>query len=175
MENNNGKVDDKITEVLKRLCGYRGVYVPEFTWGDLRIDAIVLDMDKRWIRGFEVKQSRADFLQDRKWTSYTQFCSSLSIVCPEGLIRPEEVEKPFGLLYVVEEFGSAYGRWKKRPQVFQKRQSLSWFWTYTRVLETEFPRILAEKDQAESELKWYKKMEAERGFRPTALNPKKNV
>lgn len=31
--------------------------------------------------------------------------------------------------------------WKKKPQNFQKRNSLSWFWEYTHVLELEIMRL----------------------------------
>jgi hypothetical protein len=123
------------------------IYVPEYTHRELRIDAIVINIAKRWIRGFEIKISRTDWLQDDKWVLYSQFCSSLSIVCPEDLIKPNEIEKPFGLLYILEKkkltsnLESVGMVWKKKPQNFQKRNGLSWFWTYTKVLENETMRL----------------------------------
>lgn len=124
------------------------VFVPEFTYGDLRVDAIIIDTKKRWIRAFEIKTSKADFVQDDKWTMYSQFCSSLSIICPADLIQPEEVKKPFGLLWVLpmvlQNPYSAQNRrlaWKKYPQNFQKRNSLAWLWTYVRVIEMELVRL----------------------------------
>lgn len=138
----------EIKDVLFNSYTYSSsVCVPEFTWNDLRADAIILDIKKRWIRAFEIKVSRSDFLQDDKWVMYSQFCSSLSVVCPENLIQPNEIEKPFGLLWVLPEdnLTSDYRNkrllWKKKPQNFQKRNSLSWFWTYTKVLEREFLRL----------------------------------
>jgi len=128
-----------ILEQLKYLSGYNGILVPEFTYGDIRIDAIIIETSKRWIRGFEIKVSRADFLSDKKWMEYSQFCSSLSIACPEGLIRKEEIDHPFGLLYICDSRDRFH--WVKRPKNFQKRCSMSWYWTYTKVLETEFRRI----------------------------------
>ena len=139
----------EIKNILKNQYAHQwaSVFVPEYTSGDLRIDALVVDTRKRWIRGFEIKTSRSDFLQDNKWILYSQFCSSISIVCPEGLIQADEINKPFGLLWVLNTDKVTYDMrtqitvWKKRPQNFQKRNSLAWFWTYTHVLETEIVRL----------------------------------
>lgn len=133
----------EIMSVLQISSNYNEVYIPEFTYGDLRIDAILIDLRHRWIRGFEIKTSRSDFLKDNKFALYTQICSSVSIVCPAELIQPNEVEKPFGLLWVQEKDTFRYQRlqWKKRPQNFQRRNSMAWIWTYIHILEKEFPRI----------------------------------
>ena len=130
-----------IHDRLKNFTHWGNVYVPEFTFGNLRIDAIIVNIKKRWVRGFEIKISKADFNKDMKWTQYSRFCSSLSIVCPEGLIDPSEVEKPFGLLWVMKDFGCV---WKKRPKNIQKRNSLAWLWTYIEILESELPRLVEE-------------------------------
>ena len=124
---------------------YSNLFIPEFTWGDLRIDAIMIDTNHRWVRGFEIKINKNDFKKDNKWVDYSRFCSSLCIVCPEGLIQPEEIGKPFGLIWVSDtpNFSNSYLKiqYKKKPLNFQKRNSLSWLYTYTRVLESEFKRI----------------------------------
>lgn len=137
----------EIHSVLRRLGGFYGVYVPEFTYGGRRIDAVIIDTSKRWIRGFEIKASRADFLGDEKYHEYSEFCSSLSIVCPEGLIKKEEVPDPFGLLYIVKEPGytndlrNVAMKWEKKPKRFQKRDGLAWLYQYVRVIEKELPRL----------------------------------
>jgi hypothetical protein len=134
-------------EIKKKLAGwggYHGICIPEFTWGGLRIGAVIIDTAHRWVRGFEIKADRSDFLRDDKWTLYTKFCSSLSIVCPEGMIQPSEVEKPFGLVWAFDnrdKFDSSYLRWVKRAKNFQSRKSLSWLWTYVGILETGFSRM----------------------------------
>ena len=133
----------EIKELLKRLYAYRtsSIFIPEYTWKDLRIDAIIVDIRKRWIRGFEVKVNRGDFLRDDKWMLYSEFCSSLSVVCPENIVKPDEIKKPYGLLWIAEE---KYGHrliWKKKPMNFQRRDALAWFWVYTHVLETELLRL----------------------------------
>jgi len=129
-------------EIKNRLrnMSWHGLFIDEFTFGNQRIDAVIVDTIHRWVRGFEIKMSRADFLRDSKWSAYTRFLSSLSIVCPEGLIKPEEIEKPFGLLWVTE----TRFQWKKRPCNFQERRNLAWLWTYIRILEVEVPRMKME-------------------------------
>ncbi len=124
--------------LLRHWGGYHGVYVPEFTYEDKRIDAIIIDTTKRWIRGFEIKVSRSDWLRDEKWQTYTEFCSSLTLVCPDGLIARDEVQPPFGLLYVMP-----YGdfKWIRKPKRFQHRGSLAWLYQYVKVIEKELPRL----------------------------------
>ena len=131
---------DDIHVVLRRLGGFYGVYVPEFSFAGRRIDAAVIDTSKRWIRGFEIKLSRSDWLRDEKWQEYSRFCSSLSVVCPEGVIEEHEVESPFGLLWVMNEPGFPV-RWVRKPKRFQRRDALAWLYTYVSVIEKELPRL----------------------------------
>ncbi len=138
-----------IHRALRQMGGWGSVYVPEFTWKDLRADAVLIDVHKRWIRGFEVKVSHGDFARDQKWTLYSQFVSSLTVACPWGIIQPQEVASPFGLLWVRKVSGMGNGevlthKWMKRPANFQRRDSLSWLWTYVQVIERELPRLAIE-------------------------------
>ena len=145
-----------ILKKLYRIGGYHSVLIPEFTWGGLRIDAILIDFIDRWVRGIEIKVSRGDFKNDTKWALYSQFCSSLIIACPAELIKPEEVEKPFGLLWVYENMGprGVEFDWVKRPKNFQKRNSLAWLWTYLKVMEKEFPRMSEELERVKRDNKY---------------------
>lgn len=145
---------EEIRDELKILGGHYSIMVPEFTYNGIRIDAIVINIRHRWIRGFEIKINRADWVKDTKWVMYSEFCSSLSIVCPQELIQPEEIKKPFGLLWLGPDVGR---KWMRRPQNFQKRNSLAWLWTYIRVLEMEFPRIEGELNEIKSDLRWTQK------------------
>ncbi len=129
------------------------IFVPEFTYYDLRIDGILIDPSKRMIRGYEIKVSRGDFLQDEKWQNYSRFCSSLSVACPSGLIQADEIPSPFGLLWVSKEKYKDYGgaerwelktNWIKKPKKFNSHKGLAWTWTYFEVLELEFKRIAME-------------------------------
>ena len=132
LESNIVTVRD-IQRAINRIGGYGSTFVPEFTFGKMRIDGILVDPRIRKIRGFEIKVSRADFLQDAKWQSYSRFCSSLSVACPEGLIKPEEIEAPFGLMWVKKENWvrehdgfkgvNYFNTWAKKPKDFQGGKS----------------------------------------------------
>lgn len=135
------------------------ILIPEFTWTanrqaqDIRIDALLVEVRKRWIRGFEIKTRREDFLGDDKWHLYTEFCSSISIACPAGLIKREEVKPPFGLLYVTRSEGTWLNhRWERKPKRFQQGDGLAWMWTYMRVIERELPRLNGELIRLNNEL-----------------------
>lgn len=143
---------ENMRAALRSLGGFRSVMIPEFTYKDLRIDAIVLDIRTRWIRGFEIKVDRKDWLADEKWHLYTQFCSSLTIVCPAGLIQREEVQKPYGLLWMSESEFVLGHKWVRMPKRFQHPDGLSWLWTYLRVLEAEVPRLNGEIERLKGEI-----------------------
>lgn len=133
---------EKVYELMKKkftTCHWGQVLVPEYTYGSLRIDAMLVDTEHRWLRGFEIKVSRADFIQDCKWQEYSCFLSSLCIVCPEGLIKKEEIPKPFGLAYVKEEW--PYMSYISNCKNFQKREALAWRNLYLSVIEREFIRL----------------------------------
>lgn len=141
-----------IQSVIENLVGYSfyNIYVKEYTHNrsGVRIDAVIIDTQHKWVRGYEIKTSRQDYFNDEKYLEYTKFCSSLCIVCPEGLIQLDEVKKPLGLMWVREDGSSTYIR---KPKNFQKRNSLSWFWTYLEVLEFEFRRLSDENKRFQIE------------------------
>lgn len=124
--------------IKERFHRWGNIYIHEFTYGDSRIDCLLLNTEKRLVRGFEIKCTKQDFKNDEKWQGYTRFCSSLSIACPWGLIGPDEVDKPYGLLWVSR--NNAY-TWKRKPKNFIRRDCLAWTWQYLRIIETEFKRI----------------------------------
>lgn len=68
----------------------------------VRFDAWV--MKKSWLNpctiGYEIKVSRSDFTSDTKWQKYLDYCNEFYFVCPDGLIRKEELPKGVGLLWV---------------------------------------------------------------------------
>ena len=98
-------------------------------------DCVLVDCQKSHIRGLEFKVTRADFLQDKnagKWKKYLRWCHTFTWVCPEGLIQPNEIEKPAGLLWVVDKSVKYYGgtertrqggEWKKRPSSIEIERS----------------------------------------------------
>ena len=130
-----------ISRVLEQTMG--GLFIPEYTHGDLRIDAAVIYVSERNVRGFEIKVSREDFLRDKKWQMYSTFCSSVSIACPKGMIKKDEVSSPFGLVWVDENGTYEY---EKTPKNIQSRESLAWTFTYLSVLEKEIARLVPENN-----------------------------
>jgi hypothetical protein len=154
LEKESGKMTDLINEKitvkdihasLSDQAIFGRIYVKEYTYNDKRIDGIIIDTKKRSISGYEIKVSRSDFFSDKKWESYSEFCSTLSIVCPHGLIKKDEVLNPFGLIWISR---SKYGNslikeYVKRPKNIQ-RGGLSWLYSYISVIEKEFPRLMWE-------------------------------
>ncbi len=99
-------------EILERLAAKHAdaVFVEECAMGSRqngcrRLDAWVLL--KTWSPfttiGYEVKNSRGDFLQDRKWQEYLIACHEFNFVCPAKLIAPEELPAEVGLLWTAGE------------------------------------------------------------------------
>ena len=74
---------------------------PTHTANHKRLDAWV--MKRSWspitMIGYEIKQSRSDFLKDEKWPAYLPLCHQLYFVCPRKLIQPEELPQDVGLLW----------------------------------------------------------------------------
>lgn len=76
------------------------------TWGNdglVKFDALAIK--KSWSKpcfvGYEIKTSRGDFKSDDKWPYYLQYVHKFYWVCPEGLIKKEEIDKTkVGLMYV---------------------------------------------------------------------------
>lgn len=142
------KQNDKITakEIKEALdfafSRYSKIFVPEFTYDAHRADAVLINIDKKEIIGFEIKVGRGDWLKDRKYHYYTRFCSMVWLVSPRGIIKKSEVKEPFGLLRISRD---EYGRIKldpiKKPKHIQTHDALAWTWTYLRVLELELRRI----------------------------------
>lgn len=71
-------------------------------------------------RIYEIKASRNDFKKDRdsgKWQKYLPHATEVFFACPSGLIEPEEVPNPAGLVYVDK---------NKKPSVVKKAEVLPW-------------------------------------------------
>lgn len=68
----------------------------------LRLDAVAIA--RSWahptITAYEVKVDRHDYLADSKWDGYLPYCHRFYFAVPKGLVRPEEVPDPAGLVWV---------------------------------------------------------------------------
>ena len=92
------------------------------TWDKHRkFDAWV--MRKSWINhmifGYEVKISRSDFLQDKKWRDYLPYCHKFYFVTPWGLIDKQEIEEPAGLIYASKNMSKLYIQKRVSPRIIQ--------------------------------------------------------
>ena len=89
----------------KKLRFYAKVYTGRLHKGQERIlDGMAFTQEYARMRsiGYEIKVSRADFLQDKKWPDYLPACNSFYFVCPPGIIRPADLPPDIGLYWVEE-------------------------------------------------------------------------
>lgn len=100
---------DDIVKLLKEKHA-EDVFVSELRDGPSQgVSSFRLDgwaMAKSWVNpvtyGYEIKVSMNDFRRDDKWHNYLEYCSDFYFVCPWGMIQPEEVAAPAGLLWVAK-------------------------------------------------------------------------
>ena len=76
------------------------------TWFNKELRKLDVWILKRsWVRfgtvGYEIKISRSDFLRDKKWPEYLEYCHEFFFVCPWGMIKPDEItDKAAGLYWI---------------------------------------------------------------------------
>ena len=75
--------------------------------GHREADAVLLSLwrsDGLKITGFEVKVSRSDYKQElrdpEKWKGVGKYCDAWYIAAPDGLLDPDDVSPPWGLITV---------------------------------------------------------------------------
>ena len=91
-----------------------------------RFDMIRIDPRRQYIRIFEFKSCRQDFLSDKKWQNYLKYCHTFTFVSPREVINREDLPKPIGLFWVykwqhkfqsrVQDSWMLDGQWIKRPR-----------------------------------------------------------
>lgn len=86
--------------------------------GPVRID--VWAMRKSWSDyrciAYEIKTSRADFLADRKYPEYWQYCNEFYFVTPPGLLSADEIGKLPPQAGLLEAYRTETGlRVRRRP------------------------------------------------------------
>lgn len=117
------------------------VFVPECKNGPThgsthtRLDAWAIK--KSWQNplaiGYEIKVSRGDFLRDEKWRSYLGLCNQFYFVAPHGVIKPEEVPKPAGLIMVSATGSRLFTKLKAQYREVQIPDSLFRYVLFSRV------------------------------------------
>jgi len=82
-----------------RALGYAHVAL-EFSpaGSNVRFDVVGIARYTRQVRIYEVKSSRADFLNDGKWEKYLPYCTQFAFVAPAGAIFRWELPRECGLI-----------------------------------------------------------------------------
>jgi len=86
----------------------------------IRLDMLRVEPSIKYIRGFEFKVSRSDFLADKKWEKYLKYCNTFSFVCPYGMIAKKEIPTGIGLLWI--------DKWSHKSHIGNDRQHLDAQW-----------------------------------------------
>lgn len=85
-------------------------YNPKFQKLDLWV--MKKSWTKPWITGYEIKNTRSDFLKDNKWSGYLEYCTDFYLVAPPGVIQPEELPADAGLLVTSKNMTMVYTKRK---------------------------------------------------------------
>lgn len=83
-------------------------------------DLIRVDPNRQYIRIFEFKSGRPDFLSDKKWQNYLPYCHTFTFVCPREAILKEDLPAGIGLMWIF--------KWKWKSSVFNKNWMLDSEW-----------------------------------------------
>lgn len=86
-------------------------------------NSMLADVKGMFVQGFEIKVSRSDFLRDSKWNLYWDYVNTLTLVCPKGMVKPNEVPEKFGLMYYNPD--SKTLRYKRQPSINENADSSS--------------------------------------------------
>ena len=65
-----------------------------------RFDLFRINPHTQYIRIFEFKSCRRDFISDKKWQNYLKYCHTFSFVCPREAIKKTDLAKGIGLLWI---------------------------------------------------------------------------
>jgi hypothetical protein len=93
---------DDIKQYFSTYGGNRGPFFSMFEVGfdNYRFDLIRVDPWRQYIRIFEFKSCRRDFVSDKKWQNYLKYCHTFTFVCPREVINKGDLPKGIGLLWI---------------------------------------------------------------------------
>lgn len=135
-----------MTEVKNGPSGWSG--------SNVRMDAVAIA--KSWthpcIYGYEIKVSRQDFLNDKKWPIYKEQTHSFSFVCPKGLIDPKELGEGVGLIYYSEQSGRLYTRKKATYRECEMNAGMLLYIIMHRLDSDRYPFFSSKKEYLEAYL-----------------------
>lgn len=123
--------------------------------GSRRLDgwALLKTWSPLTIVGYEIKTSRSDFLQDRKWVEYLPVCHEMYFVCPAKLIAPEELPADVGLLWTTQ--GTRLQNKRKAVRREPDPAALNMLMAYVLMSRTRIvENMWAARDQESNEAFW---------------------
>jgi hypothetical protein len=109
---------------------------------NLRIlDALAIK--KSWVNkcfvGYEIKTSRSDFKADNKMLTYLPLVHQLYLVCPKGMIKPEELPTDIGLIWYNPENKSLYTKRKPPARKIDISMDMLLYIIYSRLDNDRIP------------------------------------
>lgn len=104
------------------------------------------------LSGYEVKVSRADFLQDEKWPGYMAHCHRFSFACPAGMISPEELPEEVGLYWYEPETGKVRAKRRPRHRIIEIPNDLMYYILLSRIEEERHPFFTGAREECEAYL-----------------------
>ncbi len=111
--------------------------------------------------GYEIKISRSDFLRDKKWPEYLQYCHEFSFVCPWGIINPEEItDSSVGLYWISKNGKRLFIQRKAEHREIELPDLLIYHILMSRVVVIrpyDIWKIRSERDQLKKEMEDLKK------------------
>ena len=122
-------------------------------------------MPKSWAHpdctAYEIKVSRSDFMADKKWHKYLDYCNYFYFVCPWKMIDPKEVPYGAGLCYLSQTGTKLFTKVKAPRRAVKIPEDL---WRYVLMCRTEITRdraMFSEKVYWEN---WLKDKKRDRDF-----------
>lgn len=129
---------------------------------------LILDgwaMKKSWanpcVTGYEIKVSRSDFQRDDKWRGYLAYCNEFYFVCPSGMLKPEEIPEPAGLLCASKTGGVLF---RKKKAARRDPQIPLSIYQYILMTRTKITREIQPGGKREFWAKWLEDQKVDREF-----------
>ena len=85
-----------------------------------RFDLIRIIPIKSFVRIYEFKSCRADFLSDKKWQNYLDYCHTFTFVSPKYEVRRQDLPRGIGLMWIY--------KWKWKTSLFENNWLLKSEW-----------------------------------------------
>jgi len=129
--------DVSIADIKKYFrTNHTGPYFSMFETGldNNRFDLIRVNPYSQHIRIYEFKSCRRDFISDKKWQNYLEYCHTFTFVCPRDAIKRDDLPRYVGLMYIykwrwhhetrLDDTWILEQEWIKRPKKREMEKSM---------------------------------------------------